>query len=43
MPEAVREKLEFILVDTVDEVLDAALGINGRATSTTAAHTPATN
>ena len=30
VPEAVREKLEFILVDTVDEVLAAALGINGQ-------------
>ena len=27
MPDTVRESLEFILVDTVDEVLDAALGI----------------
>ena len=33
VPEAVREKLEFILVDTVDEVLAAALGINGQTAS----------
>ena len=27
VPDTVRESLDFILVDTVDEVLDAALGI----------------
>ena len=32
VPDTVRESLEFILVDTVDEVLDAALGIQIDAT-----------